>query len=67
MKPVKVTHSKKTDFFSTVLYSLRLVVKYRFISEFPLNESIFVDVLRLVTVSSDFAKCNFQKSSRLSY
>lgn len=43
-------------FFSSVLYSLRLVVKYRrFVSEFPLNGS--------VTVSRDFARLICRKAA----
>lgn len=58
---------KENRFFSSVLYSLRLVVKYRrFVSEFPLNGIICVDDLCLVTVSRDFARSSFQNSNNLS-
>lgn len=51
LKPIKVTHSKKTDFFPVCCIHLRLVVKYkRFISEFPLKylcgSSLLVGILQ---------------------
>lgn len=51
LKPIKVTHSMKTDFFPVCCIHLRLVVKYkRFISEFPLKylcgSSLLVGILQ---------------------
>lgn len=61
MKPVKATHSKKIDFFPMSCIHLRLVVKYRFISEFPPNKRICVDDFCLVTISRDFQNVIFKK------
>lgn len=64
MKPVKATHSKKIDFFPMSCIHLRLVVKYRFISEFPPNKRICVDDFCLVTVSRDFQNVIFKKKQQ---
>lgn len=62
------SNALKEIFFPVCCIHLKLVVKYkRFLSEFPFHESICVDDLCLVAVSRNFARCNFQQSSRLPY